>query len=147
MTAENGASVELRALVVDDNIDAATSLGYLLQLLGCKTATAFDGVSALRVAQVFQPGIVFLDLDMPGPDGCEVLAQARALEGPVARALFVCFTGRSEPADERRCLEAGFDRFLPKPMEPAVLQELLSHAHRRLAAGNQMSRRSADQGD
>src|SRR4051812_4136963 len=57
---------ELRALVVDDNVDAATSLSYLLQLLGCKTAVAFGGGMGLRVAQLFQPAIVFLDLDMPG---------------------------------------------------------------------------------
>jgi hypothetical protein len=46
-------SPELRALVIDDSVDSATSLSYLLQLLGCKTAVTFGGAMGLRVAQLF----------------------------------------------------------------------------------------------
>lgn len=88
-------------------------LDYLLRLLGCKTAVAFGGVTGLRVAQLFQPHIVFLDLDMPGQ----------------------CLTGRSEPEDERCCLEAGFDRFMTKPIEPNVLEDLLAEAGARSVKG------------
>jgi CheY-like chemotaxis protein len=130
MPAELDSRKEVRALVVDDNVDAATSLSYLLQLLGCKTAVAFGGTMGLRVAQLFQPSIVFLDLDMPRPDGCKVLADVRKLDGPVAAALFVCLTGRDDPNDERRCLDAGFDRFVRKPTEPGVLGELLIEARK-----------------
>lgn len=126
--------VELRALVIDDNVDAATSLSYLLQLLGCKTAVAFGGETGLRVAQLFQPTLMFLDLDMPGRDGYEVIAEARRFDGPVAQALFVCLTARNESTDEQRCLDAGFDRFLTKPMKPGALQLLLEEARERLVA-------------
>jgi CheY-like chemotaxis protein len=129
----------LRALVVDDNVDAATSLSYLLQLLGCKTAVAFGGTMALRVAQLFQPSLVFLDLDMPGQDGCETLVEIRNLGGAVSSALFVCLTGRSEPADEKRCLDAGFDHFVAKPMEPDVLREVLEEAGKKAARADQAS--------
>ena len=124
---------ELRALVVDDNVDAATSLSYLLQLLGCKTAVGFGGVMGVRVAHLFQPAIVFLDLDMPGPDGCEVLNELKKLEGQISNVLYVCLTGRSEPGDEERCIAAGFDRFISKPMEPAALHALLGEARDRAA--------------
>lgn len=131
MSVESDSPVEVRALVVDDSVDAATSLAYLLQILDCRTAVAFGGPMALRVAQLFRPAIVFLDLDMPGQDGFEVLAALRKDEGPVATALVVCLSGRSE--DERRCLDAGFDRFVSKPIQPSVLHDLLVEARRRIA--------------
>lgn len=126
---------ELRVLIVDDDIDTATSFSYVLQILGCKTAVAFGGSMGLRVAQLFQPGLVFLDLGMPGGDGCETLLAARSIEGPVASAMYVCLTGRDDPAEERRCLEAGFDRFVSKPMDASLLPDLLAEARTRAAGG------------
>lgn len=128
---EEADTFELRVLIVDDDIDTATSFSYVLQILGCKTAVAFGGSMGLRVAQLFQPNLVFLDLGMPGADGCETLTAARAMEGPVSGAMFVCLTGRSDPAEERRCLEAGFDRFFVKPMDASLMPELLAEARAR----------------
>lgn len=145
MPAEADAPGELRVLVVDDNVDAATSLSYLLQLLGCTMAVAFGGVMALRVAQLFQPAVVFVDLEMPGPDGYEVLAEAKKLGGPIAGALFVCLTGRGEATDERRCLDAGFDRFVTKPMAPEVLREILMEARQRASGAMGLVLRPGDQ--
>ncbi|HLL17829.1 MAG TPA: response regulator [Rubrivivax sp.] len=129
---------ELRVLIVDDEIDTATSFSYVLQILGCKTAVAFGGAMGLRVAQLFQPNLVFIDLGMPGADGCETLAAVRGLEGAVASAMFVCLTGRSD-ADEQRCLQAGFDRFVNKPMDAALLPELLAEARSRAAMTTALS--------
>jgi CheY-like chemotaxis protein len=131
MPTDSDSPVELRALVVDDNVDAATSLSYILQLLGCKTAVAFGGAMGLRVAQLFQPAVVFLDIGMPGQDGFEVLAEARRV-GAMAGAYLVCLTGRSDPSDERACLDAGFDRFVKKPMEADVLHDVLVEARKRV---------------
>ena len=125
---------ELRILVVDDLVDAATSLSYLLQGLGCKTAVAFGGEMGLRVTTLFQPDLVFLDLHMPGHDGCEILAQARQTEGRVANAVFVCLTGAATAEQEQRCLSAGFDYFVRKPMEPDALGQLLLAACQRKAS-------------
>jgi CheY-like chemotaxis protein len=125
---------ELRVLIVDDSVDAATSLSYLLQMIGCKTAVAFGGEMGVRVAELFQPALVFLDLNMPGHDGCEVLARARKLQGRIAHAIFVCLTGTGNLEDEQRCLAAGFDHFIRKPLEPAALSELLLKARARQAS-------------
>ena len=46
-------AAELRVLIVDDDVDAATSFSYVLQILGCKTAVAFGSTMGLRVAQLF----------------------------------------------------------------------------------------------
>jgi CheY-like chemotaxis protein len=124
----------VRALVVDDHIDSARSLSYLLQLLGCRTAVAFGGEMGLRVARLFEPTLVFVDLHMPGLDGCQVLSAARQLDGPAADALYVGISDGSLPEDELRCLRAGFHRFAHKPLAPGVIHGLLKEARRRASS-------------
>ncbi|MGM9486375.1 response regulator [Ideonella sp. YS5] len=130
MTTDHSAS-ELRVLVIDDNLDGAVSFGYLLQVIGCRTSTAFGGEMGLRVAQLFQPVLVFIDLHMPGPDGCEVVTQLREMGGSLSKAICVCLTATGHLDEEPRCLAAGFDRFLQKPLEPAALADLIQLARDR----------------
>lgn len=121
----SGLPDDLRVLVADDNVDAATSLCFLLQMLGCRTAVAYDGETAVRVSALFRPNVSFIDLDMPALDGCATLACIRAAL-PEHRQVFVCLTGRSETSDRARCLEAGFHAFVSKPIEPEALAALLA---------------------
>jgi len=118
---------ELRVLVIDDDIDTANALSYLLQISGFPTAVAFGGKMGLRLAQLFRPALVFLDLQMPGEDGFEVLAAAKK-DGTLPRTLFVCLTGSAEPSAESRCVVAGFNFFVHKPMQPKALSEILRAA-------------------
>ena len=113
-----------RLLVVDDNVDAATTQAAVLRLLGHEVAVAFDGESALEKARVFQPEIVLLDLGMPGMDGFEVARQLRASQGGEAVKL-VAQTGWGQEEDRRRTREAGFDAHLAKPVDVAALEQLL----------------------
>ena len=129
------AAPEVRVLVVDDNVDAATSLGYLLQLMGAKTAVAFGGEMALRLARLFQPKLILVDLRMPGLDGCQVMREARALPGVEPDTLFVCFSAARDEADRQRCLDAGFDFFVSKPVDPAELARILGVTQKRLRHG------------
>jgi CheY-like chemotaxis protein len=122
---------ELRVLIVDDNVDAATSLSYLLQMIGCKTAVAFGGEMGVRVAELFQPSLMFLDLNMPGHDGCEVLTRIKSLQGRTAQAMSICLTATGQGEDEQRCLAAGFDQYVQKPLEPQVLSDMLLLARAR----------------
>jgi CheY-like chemotaxis protein len=132
------AAPEVRVLVVDDNVDAATSLGYLLQLMGAKTAVAFGGDMALRLARLFQPMLVLVDLRMPGLDGCQVRREARDLPGVEPGTLFVCFSATRDEADRQRCLDAGFDYFVSKPVDPAELARILGAAQERVRGGGQV---------
>jgi two-component system CheB/CheR fusion protein len=122
---------ELRVLVIDDNLDGAISFSYLLQVIGCRTSTAFGGEMGARVAQLFQPVLVFIDLNMPGPDGCEVVSQLRQMGGGLSEAVCVCLTATGHVDEMPRCLAAGFDRFLQKPLEPADLADLIQLARSR----------------
>lgn len=124
---------ELRVLVIDDEVDAADSLSRLLQISGHPTAVAYGGRMGLRIAQLFKPALVFIDLQMPGEDGCEVLAEAKR-NGILPRALYVCLTGSAEPDARSKCLAAGFSFFIPKPMTAGAMGEILraARAHARL---------------
>ncbi len=116
--------VSRRVLVVDDNQDSAESLALLLRLAGHLVETAHNGETALDVADRFQPDAILLDLGMPGLNGYEVCERIRAM--PWGRAvLLVAQTGWGQAQDRARTLEAGFDAHLTKPIDPAVVQEML----------------------
>jgi CheY-like chemotaxis protein len=121
---EPAASATCRTLVVDDNRDAASSLGMFLELAGYEVRLAHDGASALHVAEEFRPQIVFLDLGMPGIDGYEVCRRLR--EAPWGRAMrMIAITGWGQDEDQRKSALAGFDLHLVKPVDPETLAALL----------------------
>jgi PAS domain S-box-containing protein len=114
-----------RVLVVDDNHDAADSLGMLLQFLGAEVMVVHDGRAALDAMKTFQPAVVLLDLGMPGMNGLEVARRMR--EDPQTRAAtLVALTGWGQREDRRRTHEAGFDYHLVKPADVSTLQSILS---------------------
>jgi CheY-like chemotaxis protein len=120
----NRASSRHRVLVVDDNVDAAVSLGMLLKLGGQDVRVAYDGPSALRQAMEFRPQLVLLDIGMPGMDGYEVCRRIRR-ESSLEKIKVVALTGWGQDEDRRRSHEAGFDHHIVKPVEPGALQRLL----------------------
>ena len=114
-----------RVLVVDDNYDAADSLGMLLQYLGAEAMTVHDGNAALDAARAFQPSVMLLDLGMPGMSGLEVARRVR--EDPSLRhTTLVALTGWGQREDRRRTEEAGFDYHLVKPADLPTLQSILA---------------------
>jgi CheY-like chemotaxis protein len=120
----NHASSRHRVLVVDDNVDAAVSLGMLLKLAGQEVRVAYDGPAALRQAIDFRPQLVLLDIGMPGMDGYEVCRRLRRESG-LEKTTVVALTGWGQDEDRRRSHEAGFDHHIVKPVEPSALQRLL----------------------
>lgn len=114
-----------RVLVVDDNAEAADTLGALLGLLGAEVRVVYAGETALEAFRAFRPEVVILDLSMPGMDGYDV---ARSLRGDPAsgNSMLVALTGWSQPEVRARVLEAGFDRYLVKPIKAAHLRDLLA---------------------
>jgi len=112
-------------LVVDDNVDAADSLGWLLRLSGHNTKIAYDGPGAIEAALAFRPQALILDLGLPGLDGYHVARRLRQ-EPSVQSALFVALSGYGRDEDQRRSSEAGFDHHFIKPVDVNCLLEVLS---------------------
>jgi CheY-like chemotaxis protein len=105
-----------RILVVDDNRDAANSLGALLELLGADVRVVHDGEAALDAFGAFRPRVTLLDIGMPGMDGYEVARRIRARPDSEGTAL-IALTGWGQEKDRRRTAEAGFDCHLTKPVD------------------------------
>jgi signal transduction histidine kinase/CheY-like chemotaxis protein len=107
-------------LIVDDNVDAATSLGTLLQYRGHTVATFFDGPAAFAAAARCPPDVAFIDLNMPDLDGTELATLIRGQPWGVSVKL-VALTGMGQAGDpERTCVNV-FDEHLIKPADPDAL--------------------------
>ncbi|HEX3527523.1 MAG TPA: chemotaxis protein CheB [Thermoanaerobaculia bacterium] len=116
-----------RILVVDDNVDTAQSMALLLRLKGHRVEVAHDGPAALETARSFEPEVVLLDIGLPGLDGYEVAKRLRE-ETRLSKALLVALTGYGQEEDRRRARHAGFDHHFTKPVDPAVLYQLIAGA-------------------
>jgi PAS domain S-box-containing protein len=114
-----------RILVVDDNIDAATTLAMILEACGYVTQVAHDGAQAVEAARGFRPQVAFLDIGMPGMDGYDTARAMRRIPGLEDIAL-VALTGWGAESDRRKSNEAGFDQHLTKPVQLDVVQDLLA---------------------
>ncbi len=118
-------TMQRRILVADDNSDARESLATLLELSGHEVFHAQDGSGALEAAERCRPDVALLDIGMPYANGYEVARQIRGQ--PWGRDMvLVALTGWGQESDRRRSHEAGFDTHLTKPVDPDVLDELLS---------------------
>lgn len=113
-----------RILVADDNIDAASSLGMLLEMMGHEVCIVHDGTEAVERAATFRPDIILLDLGMPQLNGYEACARIR--EQPSDKmTLIVALTGWTQEDKKQRSQQAGFDFHLIKPVELPALEKLL----------------------
>ncbi|BBQ00282.1 hypothetical protein BSFA1_54100 [Burkholderia sp. SFA1] len=125
----------LRVLVVDDNHDAADSLGMLLSALGTEVRVVYDGASALASAAEWTPSAVVLDLGMPILDGWEVARRFR--RDPALKDIkLIALSGWGQDEDRERTASAGFDHHLIKPADFSSLQRLLASIQ-----GNAMTNR------
>jgi PAS domain S-box-containing protein len=122
-----GAAERRRVLIVDDNDDSVESLAMLLGFFGHEVEKASDGQSALKAAEQFAPDTILLDLGMPGMSGYEVGRAIRSQPWGVSMTL-IALTGWGQIEDRERTRAAGFDHHLVKPVEPAVLRELLARS-------------------
>jgi two-component system CheB/CheR fusion protein len=129
-----------RVLVVDDNVDTAESMVLLLRMRGHEVQVAFSGPTALEAAAAFAPEVVLLDIGLPGLDGYEVARSLRQ-QRRTAKATLVALTGYGQEEDRRLAREAGFDHHLTKPVDPAVIYELVEVRERRVGARRLRERR------
>jgi len=120
---EHDAAQPRRVLVVDDNADAAATLGTILQLLGHAAHCLNDPHEVIECVEAFAPEIVFLDIGMPGLNGYDVARELRA--HPAGRSLtLVALTGWGQAEDRKRTAEAGFDHHVVKPADLNTIQRI-----------------------
>lgn len=110
-------------LIADDEAHIRLLLEQALEELedeGVALVSVGDGVSALARIRADGPGVVFLDVMMPGMNGFEVCRAVRA-DAAVARTRIVMLTAKGQEFDRRRGEEAGADLYLTKPFDPDAI--------------------------
>ncbi len=112
-----------RIQVTDDDPMSRRLLVRALSNAGYACTESTDGIDALRSVRADPPSLLLLDFDMPAMNGAEVLTRLRADANPaVAQLPAIMLTGHGGEESEVRCLEAGADDFVTKPINQAVLR-------------------------
>jgi PAS domain S-box-containing protein len=114
---------KLKILLVDDSRIACRSTAVLLEMSGHEVRTAYDGQSALAVAQDFSADVAILDIKLPDTDGYGLVKRLKQLNG-FRDAKFIALTGYGEEA-ARKDEAVDFHHFVRKPVETTLLESLL----------------------
>ena len=114
-----------RVLVVEDNeINQMVAVGILEQL-GYRADVAADGEKAVRALSTMGYAAVLMDCQMPVMDGWDATLAIRSLEDGGARIPIIALTASATERERQRCLDAGMDDFLTKPLSPKALDAVL----------------------
>ena len=121
-----------RVLVVDDHAANREVARLMLTAVGCEVAEAADGDEAIVMAEAQTFDLILMDVRMPRVDGLAATRAIRALPGPAARVPILAVTADAMPEDAARCIAAGMDAHLAKPISHhalyAAMDKLLSAA-------------------
>ncbi len=115
----------LRVLIVDDNETAAASIKSAIEDFGDDVRACFNGLDALKLAAIFRPEVLLLDIAMPGIDGLQV-AQTLRGDPTFAGLKIIAQTGFGDGEVRRRTASAGFDLHLLKPISLQVLEDIFT---------------------
>ena len=141
-------ALRLRVLLADDNAVNTKLAVRLLQKNGCEVLTAPNGLVATEIAAREQLDLILMDLQMPIMDGFEATQRIRDGERGRRSVPIVALTASAMKDDEQRCLAAGMDGHLAKPLDASRLAEVVARFRRgvapTLAAEEARSKRSVD---
>ena len=112
-------------LVVEDNERNMKLVRELLEATGYRAIEAATGSQALDLAREHRPDLVLMDIRLPDIDGVEALSRLRA-DDRTASIPVLAVTAQAMQGDRERCLAAGFDGYLSKPIDVGQLLEAVS---------------------
>lgn len=119
------ANRKVRALVVEDNKVNQMVLKGLLSKIGCVVDVANHGEEALALVERGEYDIVFMDCQMPVMDGFKATEIIRKLDSPSAKVPIVAVTANALEGDRERCINAGMNDYLKKPINKEMIEEKL----------------------
>jgi signal transduction histidine kinase/ActR/RegA family two-component response regulator len=122
---EPGSLHGARILVVEDNPINQRLAVRRLQKLGAEVAVANDGVEAVEASAAGSYDLILMDCQMPRLDGFEATRAIRQREAGGRRTPIVAMTANAMPDDRQRCLAAGMDDYVAKPIEQRELTDVL----------------------
>ncbi len=117
---------QMRVLVAEDNPSSQIVAATMLQFIGCKVDVVSCGSDAVAMVSQHQYDIVFMDCNMPDMNGFEATAQIRQLEGNKKHTIIIALTANAINGFREKCLAAGMDEYLSKPIRSSKLQEIVT---------------------
>jgi signal transduction histidine kinase/CheY-like chemotaxis protein len=114
-----------RVLIVEDNAVNKVIAARLLEKLGCRVDVAANGRKAVEMVGLQAYDAIFMDCQMPEMDGFEATQEIRRREGSSVHRPIIAMTANAMQGDRERCLDAGMDDYISKPIRKADLTEAL----------------------
>jgi CheY-like chemotaxis protein len=111
---------------VEDTPDVIMMVQDYLQLAGYEVVTACDGVEALAQVRLIHPDLILMDVQLPRMDGLEVTKTLRG-EPDFRYTPIIALTALAMPSDRERCLAAGMDEYLSKPINLKAMLKLIQN--------------------
>lgn len=119
-------TASLRILVVEDNVTNQLLAVMLLEDMGHDVHVAATGREAIELIREVHYDLVFMDMQMPEMDGIEATAQIRKLGGAYTDVPIIAMTANVQQKDKDACMEAGMVDFMSKPIERALLENIIA---------------------
>ena len=116
-----------KILVVDDDDLVVIALEELLRPAGYEVTKAFNGPDALKILEQEQVAVIILDIIMPGMNGFELCGKIRELD-QYHSVPIIMLTAKSGAEDRKKGMDVGANLFLPKPIAPQRLLDLIKEA-------------------
>jgi PAS domain S-box-containing protein len=125
-----------RILVIDDDLDSRQMLGTLFEQCGATVLTCSSAREGLDAVVAWQPDAIVSDIGMPEEDGNTLMRKVRALDaGQGGSTPAVALTAYAQAESRRRALDAGFQRFITKPVDPAEVTSVVADLVRKVRSG------------
>jgi CheY-like chemotaxis protein len=115
---------DVSVLLVDDEQDSRELMSELLELFGASTSNAASVQQALNNIVSNRPQVLVSDIAMPAMDGYDLIRRVREIV-PAEVMPAIALTGLSRSGEQERAIEAGFQRYVVKPVSPAALVEVI----------------------
>jgi len=118
---------ECRVLLAEDNAVNQKLAVRLLDKFGYSAEVVENGIDAVDRVRHSSYDLILMDCQMPEMDGYQATAEIRKLEGISRRTSIIAMTANAMDGDREKCLEAGMDDYLAKPVQPAALKAALDY--------------------
>jgi two-component system cell cycle response regulator DivK len=114
-----------RVLAIEDNLSNMILISRVVEAEGYQLLQAEDGTTALDLLANEKPDLILLDINIPGVHGLELAGRLKA-DDRLADVPLIATTANVLQGDRERCLEAGCDDYLPKPLDIRELRQMMN---------------------
>lgn len=115
----------LKVLLVEDYFINQEVTIEMLELMDCQVDLAEDGLQGVQMASENFYDLIIMDLQTPGIDGLEATRRIRKLPNETAKTTIIALTASALAGDREKCINAGMNDYISKPMEISTLEDKL----------------------